>query len=150
MEPIRSPITRPSSPMQLIAGLYKGLFISQRATKGALSKFSLGLLNHHSGQDQQSIIWICQNNIHHPFLKHIRSTQASSHRGVQGDGWCVSCTRQGCPHTMPWGGGRSAVPLPGWDISGLENPATTILKCLHGLSEVSGNPPCTQKKSHEH
>lgn len=106
MEPVRSPITRPSSPMQLIAGLYKGLFISQRATKGALSQSSLGLLNHHTGQDQQSIIWMCQNNIHHPFLKHVRSTQASSHRGVQGDGWCVSCMRRGCPRTVPWDEGR--------------------------------------------
>lgn len=68
MEPVRSPITRPSSPMQLIARLYKGLFISQRATQGVLSKSSLGLLNHRSGQDQQSITRMGQNNIHPPFL----------------------------------------------------------------------------------
>lgn len=71
--------------MQLIAGLYKGLFISQRVTKRVLSKSSLGLLHHHPGQDHPSIIWMCQNNIHHPFLRHVCSTQAPSHRGVQGD-----------------------------------------------------------------
>lgn len=59
--------------MQLIAGLYKGLFISQRATKGAFSKSSLGLLNHHSGQDQQSITWMGWNNIYHLFLEHVRA-----------------------------------------------------------------------------
>lgn len=152
MEPVCSPITHPSSPMQLIAGLYKGLFISQRATKGALSKSSSGLLNHRSGQDQQRIIWMCQNNIHHPFLKHVCSTQASSHRGVQGGGRCVSCTRQCCSRTVPWDGGRSAAPLPGQDISKLEQLATTYFptKRWRGLSKVSGNPLCTQKKSHKH
>lgn len=61
--------------MQLIAGLYKGLFISQRATQGVLSESSLGLLNHCSGQDQQSITRMGQNNIHRPFLEHVCSPQ---------------------------------------------------------------------------
>lgn len=80
--------------MQLIAALYKGLFISQRVTKGALSTSSLGLLNHHPGRDQQSIIGMCQNNIHQPFLKHVRSTQASSRRGNRD---MVVCFETGLP-----------------------------------------------------
>lgn len=49
-------------------------------------------------------------------------------------------------------GGRSAAPLPWQDISRLEQLATTYFptKCWHGLSKVSGNPLCTQNKSHKH
>lgn len=117
MEPVCSPITRPSSSMQLIAGLYKGLFISQRATKGALSKFSLGLLNHHSRQDQQSITSMCQNTASFP-QTHLLHPSISP-QWVRGDGWHVPAQDRAAHAPCPGMGGD----LLGQDISGLEHPA---------------------------
>lgn len=119
--------------MQLIAELYKGLFISQRVTKGALSMSSLGLLNHHSGQDQRSIILMCQSNTHQPFLKHVRSTRASSCRGPRDVVVCFE-THTPCP-------GISAEPLPGQDISSLEH-----LEHWCGLSEGNETHPAPKKE----
>lgn len=140
MEPVCSPITRPSSPMQLIAGLYKGLFISQRATKGALSKFSLGLLNHHSRQDQQSITWMCQNTASFP-QTHLLHPSISPQR-VRGDGWHVPAKTELPTHrALEWGGSAGTRHL---------RVRASSPKCWCELSEASGNPPCTPKMSHKH
>lgn len=88
--------------MQLIAGLYKGLFISQRVTKGAFSKSSLGLLNHHSGQDQQSITWMGWNNVYRLFLKHVRALQPP-----YGMAAAVPALARAAQHRAPNGAGPS-------------------------------------------
>lgn len=130
-----------SSPMKLIAALCKGLFISQSATKGALSKSSLGLLNHPSRQVQQRIILTHQSTAHHPLVcsltTHLHCSNTSgesrSHRVWSVAVYFMHALLDGCSLLRGKHVPFSTVPVNDQQIPRHPNMTCPPPHCVHGV-----------------